>query len=475
MLMMKRSINFLVWRQAHLAALALTAVMVAGCSSPSTPARADREDALETYLARPEPLYKWEKDGGGQPTNGSTMYDLKLTSQEWQGMPWTHRVQVFRPAHVEFPDTALLLVTGGDGSPQETLLGQIVADSIGATFVTLYNIPNQPLFERREDDLIAYTFQKYLETGDATWPLLLPMTKSVVKAMDALQEFSQQEWKQPITKFVVTGASKRGWTTWLAGAADKRVSGIIPMVYDNLNLAAQMPHQLEVWGQYSEQIADYTRRGLQAQMKTPRGAELGAMVDPWTYRERIATPKLVINGTNDPYWTLDAFNLYREGLKGQTNVLYVPNAGHNLLAGPEQQQRVLGTATGWFRRVAAGQETPSVELAAGPVEEARTPHNYLLTTKAQPAAVRMWVAHSATGDFRQSTWQSLPMKSQATEGENRVYVADTPPLPAGAKQMAVFGEIDIDEGNPLPLRLSSPVIIWSTQTAQGAAKDAVAR
>src|SRR6185295_4925509 len=93
-----------------------------------------------------------------------------------------------------------------------------------------------------------------------------------------------------IRRFVVTGASKRGWTTWLTAAVDSRVAGIMPVVFDNLNFAAQMPNQLRAWGRYSEQLGDYTERSLQALIGTERGRELVARVDPYAYREALARP-----------------------------------------------------------------------------------------------------------------------------------------------------------------------------------------
>ena len=128
----------------------------------------------------------------------------------------------------------------------------------------------------------------------------------------------------------MTGGSKRGWTTWLTGAVDDRVIAIAPMVIVMLNLGPQGPNQLKVWGQYSEQIHDYVERGLMEKVATPTGTNLWKMVDPFTYRERLVKPKLLINGANDRYWTLDALDLYWNELQGPKYLIELPNAGHDL-------------------------------------------------------------------------------------------------------------------------------------------------
>src|SRR5262249_10139535 len=133
--------------------------------------------------------------------------------------------------------TMLLWNTGGKPSPTSIALAFDLAGKIKAPVAFLYGIPNQPLLgNKKEDALIAETFVRYLKTGDASWPLLFPMAKSLARAMDALQEFARQEWKAEVRSFVVTGGSKRGWTTWLTAVADPRVKAIAPLVIDTLNM-----------------------------------------------------------------------------------------------------------------------------------------------------------------------------------------------------------------------------------------------
>jgi len=162
-------------------------------------------------------------------------------------------------------------------------MGMELARKIRAPVAFLYHVPNQPLLEGnlREDDLIAETFVRYLKTKDENWPLLFPMVKSVVKAMDVLQAFGKKEWSEPIDQFIVAGASKRGWTTWLTAAVDQRIKAIAPVVIDTLNMRAQMPRQLQAFGDYSSRLTPYSNRGLLPIPETPEGERLLSMVDPW--------------------------------------------------------------------------------------------------------------------------------------------------------------------------------------------------
>ncbi|HLJ12599.1 MAG TPA: PhoPQ-activated protein PqaA family protein [Planctomycetaceae bacterium] len=394
--------------------------------------------ALANYVNRPEPKFRWElrerKSAGG-----ATIFDLALVSQEWHSIVWEHQLQVYQPEGAHPAATMLLWNQGGTASDRSMAFGMDLARRIKTPVAFLYGIPNQPLLGgKKEDTLIAETFVRHLETKDDTWPLLFPMVKSLVKAMDALQEFSRKEWNQPLLSFVVSGASKRGWTTWLTAAADPRVKGIVPMVIDTLNMREQGPYQVKSFGKYSDQINDYTERGLVPMPDTPEARRLWSMVDPWVYREKIAVPKLLINGNNDPYWTSDALNLYWDDLKGDKWVLYVPNAGHNLeqqsAGAPPSRERAVGGLAAFAHYLIADRPLPKLRWkhddAGG---KAR------LSVDAQPAplAGRLWLARAETRDFRLAQFVEQPLAVDA--GKVVAQIANPT-----EEHVAFFAELDYD-------------------------------
>jgi PhoPQ-activated pathogenicity-related protein len=268
------------------------------------------------------------------------------------------------------------------------------------------------------------------------------MVKSAVRAMDAAQSWSKENGRPPVKKFVVTGGSKRGWTTWLTGAVDDRVVAIAPMVIVMLNLGMQGPNQLKVWGQYSEQIHDYVDRGLMETVATPTGTNLWKMVDPFSFRARLTKPKLLINGTNDRYWTLDALDLYWNELQGPKYLIELPNAGHDLKVNRDWATTGLGA---FFHHVITNRPLPRLNwaFASGAGGEST------LTMHASPAplAARIWTARSESRDFRESHWESATLKA----GETITFHAG----PARSGHLALLGEVEYQiDGIPFHLTTS---------------------
>jgi PhoPQ-activated pathogenicity-related protein len=396
---------------------------------------------LEGYVRKPEAEFGWRlKEKIESQQSGDRIYDLHFVSQTWQENTWQHQLQVYQPRNVAPNSTLFLWVTGGSARSAYVALGLELARKINAPVAFLYNIPNQPLLESKlsEDDLIAETFVRYLKTKDENWPLLLPMVKSVVKAMDVLQAFSKGEWGEPINSFIVSGASKRGWTTWLTAAIDPRVRAIAPVVIDTLNIRAQMPRQLKAFGAYSARLTPYTSRGLVPIPETPEGQRLLSMVDPWAYRERLTIPKLIVNGTNDFYWATDALNLYWNELLGNKWIVYVPNAGHDLRRQdkPESDQLtdLVNSLAAFSRYQITGQSMPKLTWKHETVNG-----KLRLTIDATPAptGARLWVAETRSQDFRMVKWRAQPV----TLSDHSVIGEVTPPEKG---HLAFYGELDYE-------------------------------
>jgi PhoPQ-activated pathogenicity-related protein len=269
----------------------------------------------------------------------------------------------------------------------------------GVIVALLRQVPFQPIFGGLvEDQAISYTLNKYFETGSKEWPLLLPMVKSVVRAMDVAQTEGARLFGVKLDKFVVTGASKRGWTTWLTAAADPRVAGAVPMVFDILNMRPQLRLQLVSWGQYSEEISDYSGKGLPKALETREGGKLLEIIDPYTFRDDIKAPKLVVLATNDRYWPTDAERLYFDALPDPKYRLHLANEGHDIkdMTPVEEDRAAMALAAAGVIKLP--QVTGSLK--------ARPDGGVTLVLKSDgtPSRVRLWRTTSQTRDFRTARW-----------------------------------------------------------------------
>lgn len=413
----------------------------------TAPVAQAQNGALKRYVDAPDKSYGFvEREKGAYP--GVEYVELTLTSQTWKNIPWRHRLFVIRPTGGVQGKQALMMIAGGswhddrDMGPltepkrhhrRELAIMSALATRLRTPVAVLLNVPRQPMLEgRKEDALIALTFDKYLTSGDETWPLLLPMTKSAVRAMDAVQAYASRHWKLTLESFTVTGASKRGWTTWLTAAVDSRVTAIAPMVIDMLNIAPQMKHQVQTFGEYSNKIHDYTERNLQQRLSSDDGKKLRQIVDPYAYRDRIRQPKIVLLGTNDRYWPVDALNLYWEGLTGPKYITYVPNQGHNL----RDLVRVSGAVAAIHRQASGDLTLPKLTWRYGKSDRHAT---LQVTSDIAPQGGQMWSATSDSRDFRDATWSASPLTGK--DGHHRCSL----PKPKSG-YAAMFAELRFTDG-----------------------------
>lgn len=307
------------------------------------------EHPFAAYLAAPDTAYRYTpvhtRSGDGVTTHVLRMVSQRWLTEEQVDEPtWWHWVTLVVPDTVEH-NTALLWIGGGsrDDDPPTAppeFLGA-AARATNAITVHLHNVPFQPLrftgdpeSPRTEDALIAYGWRQFLEGGardeDATWLARLPMTKAAIHAMDTVTDYTQSAMDTRVERFIVAGASKRGWTTWTTGVFDDRVVAIAPAVIDLLNMQPSFEHHWRAYGAWSPAIRDYEEEGIMVWQESEEFERLRTLVDPYSYRDQLTMPKLILNAASDEFFLPDSWQFYWADLPGEKHLRYVPNTGHSL-------------------------------------------------------------------------------------------------------------------------------------------------
>ncbi|MFM9069129.1 MAG: PhoPQ-activated pathogenicity-related family protein [Planctomycetota bacterium] len=419
------------------------------------------EDLLRSYVQQPDAAYSWEVartiEGSGTKT-----HVVQLTSQRWRGdgdvdrSLWQHWMLVVVPEKVK-SKMAFLFVGGGSNGKQapEKIDGTVaqIAASTGSVVIELKQTPNQPLIfgqdgvKRNEDDLIAYAWNKYLETKDHTWLPRLPMVKGVVRAMDCVQELLKQEQYggHAIEKFTVAGGSKRGWTTWMTATADPRVAAIVPIVIDVANVDASMRHHAAVYGFWSHAIGDYVKHGITKQWDSEPLRQLLKIEDPYFQRDRLTMPKFIVNAAGDQFFCPDSSQFYYDDLPGEKLLRYVPNADHSL-----RNSDAIESIAAYYQMLLNGRPRPRYSW------KFETDGSIRVTTADKPRRVLLWQATNAKArDFRLTSigpaYRSQELKPQG-DGS---FVGQVPQPPEG--WTAFFVELTYDTDSALQLKLTTGV------------------
>jgi PhoPQ-activated pathogenicity-related protein len=419
--------------------------------------------ALDDYVARLDKNYSYHLVST-LPGDGQTTFILEMTSQAWLTTNevdrplWKHWLIVVKPERVT-SSKSLLFISGGanDGKLPKSAEDNLrqIALKTKSVVSELKMVPNQPLVfageteGRKEDALIAYTWDKFLRTGDSKWPARLPMTKAAVRALDTVTAFcgSAEGGSLKVDEFVVAGGSKRGWTTWTTAAADKRVVAIIPCVIDLLNIQPSMVHHYSAYGFWAPSIGDYTALRIMDWNGTPEYRALMKIEEPYEYRARLTMPKFLINAAGDQFFLPDSSQFYFKDLPGIKYLRYVPNTDHSL-KGSDAFETLLACYNAILNQAPLPQFSWTIEKDG----------SLRVTAKTPPTAVKLWQATNPDArDFRMETLGPRYQSADLADTGSGVYVGKVSKPEKG--WTAYFVELTFPSGCEAPFKFTTQVCV----------------
>jgi PhoPQ-activated pathogenicity-related protein len=419
-----------------------------------------KETALDRYIAKPDSNYSY-KLVSKKEAEGATVYILEMTSQQYLTTNevdrpiWKHWMTITRPNQVT-TTTGLLFISGGSNgkpapeNPDPNFARMAVETK--SIVSELKMVPNEPLtFKdedkgRTEDALIAYTWDKFLRTGDEKWPARLPMTKSAVRALDTITAFcgSEEGGSTRVDSFVVAGGSKRGWTTWTTAIVDQRVKAIVPIVIDLLNIVPSFEHHYEAYGFWAPAVGDYQAMRIMDWSGTPEYKKLMEIEEPFEYRERLTLPKLLIDSAGDQFFLPDSAQFYWKDLPGPKWIRYVPNSDHSL-KNTDAQASLL--AFYWAQLNDKKLPELSWKLDGD--------GSYSVKSSVKPHAAKLWQANNPNArDFRLESLGPAYHSTEVTENAGAYSGKIEKPEKGWT---AYFVEFTYDIGAPTPLKLTTQV------------------
>jgi len=400
-----------------------------------------------------------------------TGYHIKMISGEWldskkvDQVEWWHYVDIIIPKNTQ-TSTGIMFIDGGVKEEDFFRLDSKSAEyaiETKSVIVNVSNVPFQPINfldsdqeNFVEDDLIAFAWSQFLERGankeDIEWLPRLPMTRAVVRSMDLAQEIVAQNNKK-LKDFVVSGASKRGWTAWTTAAFDERVVGVVPMVIDMLNLVPSFENHFRSYGEFSPAVQEYVNYNIQDWMETEEFKVLMSYIEPYSFKDQFTMPKYVINAGSDEFFSTDSWKFYYDELPGNKILRYVPNANHSL-----NGRYLNNDLVGYFYRIVNNIEIPSLKWR---LDKDKNFIEAVLNYSGE-YDVSLWTARNEQGrDFR--LWEEGELWSQSIiqKTNNNRYIVDLDQDNLGYK--AIMVEFVIDPDSDFPLTISTgPYVLPET-------------
>lgn len=344
------------------------------------------------------------------------VHQYQMISQSWSpnGMvhpdQWQHDIDIYIPAAPKLR-AALIAVNNGTnyangaatkGGPSDFTADALatIARSTNTIVIAVNNIPNQALTYGkdaeglREDDNVARSWTLFMEKPEQRelLPLQVPMATAVSQAISvAKQELAP--WN--IDKFIITGASKRGWASWLTALSNNDVVAIVPFVTDLLGTQQALEHIYLSYGKnWPVAFYPYYQQGIDKEVKTVAFGKLMRIIDPLQYNlqennARLKMPKYIINASGDDFYVPDNARFYYDELPGEKSLRVVPNTGHFGIKGYMEQSLIT-----FLHRFHANKTMPEVSASA-------KDNTLTVNFSEKPQKITRWTAINASDrDFR---------------------------------------------------------------------------
>lgn len=360
----------------------------------------------------------------------------EMTSQFWSPdqlvspTEWKHDLDIYIPPNAK-KHRALIVINNGinndDASNRKPSNFQIntlknIAQQTHTIVISISNIPNQSLIYQndqqpvKEDDSVAKSWKLFMEQPNnrQLLPLHVPMATAVSQAMRiAKQEL--KPWK--IERFIVTGASKRGWTSWLTAISDPDVDAIVPFAMDFLNIDVTLEHMYRAYGEnWPIAFYPYYAQKLDTIVKTKNFSKLLEIEDPFRYqtskyKNRLSIPKYIINASGDDFYVPDNSRFYYDQLQGVKSLRVVPNSDHAGIINIAEQSLI-----SFINRY-------QNEKLLAPLESHVKNNNLTITFREKPVKIIRWTAvNTDARDFRYACGIKYEAKELPIPSNNRLKV-----------------------------------------------------
>jgi len=216
-------------------------------------------------------------------------------------------------------------------------------------------------------------------------------------------------------------------------------------VIDVLNVHDSMLHHYQAYGFWAPAVGDYVNHGIMDRLDQPELRDLLRISDPYSYRDRLRMPKLILNACGDQFFLPDSSQFYFDGLKGTKYLRYVPNADHSL-----KDSDAYDTLLAWHDSLIHGRKLPDFDWSHRGAGEIR------VRAKDRPVEVKLWQATNPDArDFRLETLGPKWTSSVLTEGGSGRYEGRVE-MPAKG-WTAYMVELTYDVGAPTKLKLTTDV------------------